>query len=191
MCFVTIASDHLDGCFVSQGHMRPFVIVVPDELRYFFLPGLHCSRNSEKTIVLQCLDKPFDVAVVGRCSDSAVAMDKASMLDGCGEPLGELRTVVGLDSSEFKRRSFLSFSDKPGAKNTVGLGDRPGAGPARIKINQGIGGQPIVRLAVQHRIDLNKSTGRGGQGPHRILVPLFPFGKSGAIVSLENSFDAR
>ncbi|OGZ74006.1 MAG: hypothetical protein A2998_01485 [Candidatus Staskawiczbacteria bacterium RIFCSPLOWO2_01_FULL_37_25b] len=129
------------------------------------------------------------MAVVGRSSDSAVAMDKASMLDGCGEPLGELRTVVGLDSSEFKRRGFLSFSDKPGAKNTVGLSDRPGKGPTRIKINQGVGRQSVLGLAVQHRIDFDQSAGRGSKGPHRILVPLFPFGKSGAIVSLENSFD--
>ena len=99
---------------------------------------------------MQCLDKSFDVAVVGWRSDPAVAMDEALMLDGFGEPFGEFRTVVRLHGLELKRSGFLSSGDKPGAKQTVGLADRPGKGPTGIKINQGVGRQSITRLAVQH-----------------------------------------
>ena len=104
---------------------------------------------------MQGLNKSFDVSIVGRRPDSAVAMNKALMLDGFGKPFGELRTVVGLDDLEFKGSDFLSSFDKLSAQQTVGLFGWPSVGPSRINVQQGIGGQAIVRLAVQHRINLD------------------------------------
>ena len=101
--------------------MRPLVIVVPDKLRYFFLPRLHVSRNSGETVVLKRLDKSFDVSVVGRRPDSAVAMNEALMFDGFRKPLGKLLTVIRLDSLKFKGSDDLSSFDKLSAQQTVGL----------------------------------------------------------------------
>ena len=131
------------------------------------------------------------MSVVGRRADPAVAMDEALMLDGFRKPFGEFRTVVGLDGLEFKRSDALGLADESSAQKTIGLRYRPGTGPAGVNINQRVSRESIARLAVVHRIDLHETAGKKRHDVRRILVPLLPFGESGAVVSLENSFDAR
>ena len=60
-----------------------------------------------ETISLERLDKPFDMSVVGGRPDSAVPVADAAMLRYFGEPLGELRAVIGLDCPERERRFFF------------------------------------------------------------------------------------
>jgi len=170
--------------------MRPFPVVVAEKLRYFPLPGSQGPGNTIEAFSLEGLDEPFDVAVVSRFPDPAVAVKDATVFDDLGEPLGKLRTVIGLDCLEPERSGFLGLLDEGSAQPAVGLDHRPGVSPAGTDVNQGVGRESVPGLTIEHGVYFNENTRALGQRPGRILVPLLPPREPRTIVSSEHPFDA-
>ena len=132
--------------------MRPFLIIIPEILRYFFLPRPQIPGNPVQAFLLDSPVKSLQMSIVIRRPYPGMPMGHASFHNPFGKPFGKLRTMVGLDSLKTERRGYLRRLNKTQALMSIDPQTGLSVGKAGADIQGGIDTKAIRGHSIQNRV---------------------------------------
>ena len=166
--------------------MRAFAVVVSQVLGNSLAAACRSAASPGQTFLLDGPVEPFQVAVVGRRPYPGMPVGDPFKDAAFGKILGELGTMVRLQSSYAERERSPGLEQSPDAFVRVGMRRNGSVSESGENVQSGVQIHPAFETL--DRVHLHEYSGLFRQGPWRIRVPLFPFGIPCALIAFQHSF---